>query len=107
MDLLFRLGRAFGDGVTRAQFRRIFNRCDSCRSLVYADRRHSHRCDGAVLQTQEDGFDLVPALLTYSEHAGLSPFDAWQMFTRCDACNRVCFKDSINLHDCPALDSSF
>ena len=105
MNLLFQVDCAFGDGITGAQFRRIFDRCVSCRHFVYTERRHSHRCEGPILHTQADKFDLVAALLTYDEHAGLSLSDVQQLFARCDACQRVCRKGSINLHDCPVLGS--
>jgi hypothetical protein len=105
MDLVFRLGRVFGDGVSLRQFRCIFDRCALCHNLIYTGGRYSHRCNGTVLWTQADGFNIVSALLMQNEHAGLSLFNDQRLFTCCHACKRVCLEGSINLHECPVLDS--
>ncbi|TEB32980.1 hypothetical protein FA13DRAFT_1708413 [Coprinellus micaceus] len=91
IDLLFRLGRVFGPGLTRTQFRQIMRRCGLCQNLCFRERRHSHRCGGTVLLTQSDGFDLVDALLTREEHAGLSFFDLSRLLSRW----------VVSIHDCP------
>ncbi|TEB19260.1 hypothetical protein FA13DRAFT_1719014 [Coprinellus micaceus] len=100
LDLLFCLGRVFGPGITRTQFRKVFRQCVLCQHLMFTDRRHSHQCDGPVLQTQEAGFDIVSALTAFEENAGLSRLDVRRLFARCGACKRVCLEGAIYLHHC-------
>lgn len=102
LELLFTLDRAFGPGLTRTQFRQIMKRCTLCNNVCFRERRHSHRCDGAVLLTQGDRFNFVSSLMTRNTHAGLSLFDLSRLFARCGRCDRICSEGVVFLHDCPA-----
>ncbi|KAJ3536274.1 hypothetical protein NMY22_g6101 [Coprinellus aureogranulatus] len=82
LDIIFNLGRIFGPGVTKSQFRRVMRKCSLCRNICLAERRHYHRCDGRVLDTEADGFDLVLELLASTEHAGLTPLDLRRLLSR-------------------------
>lgn len=103
LDLLCRLGRIFGPGITVSEFRKIIRRCVICQNFVYTDRRSRHRCNGTVLQTQHERFDLVGTLLATSENAGLSTSDFERLLARCNACTRICLESATDLHECPAL----
>ncbi|KAJ3512690.1 hypothetical protein NMY22_g15258 [Coprinellus aureogranulatus] len=107
LELVFRLGRVFGPGITRGEFRRIVRQCSSCRNLVFVDRQDCHRCDGPSLQTQAEGFDLMNALLSSAETSGLGHSDLPRLLTRCDACERICLGGTIDLHDCSVLGSIY
>ncbi|TEB23583.1 hypothetical protein FA13DRAFT_1715260 [Coprinellus micaceus] len=84
-DLLLAMVRIFGHGITSQQFKQIVRQCRRCHNVCFRERRHWHRCNGRVLLTQADGFDLAGSLLTLEEHAGLSPFDLSRLLTRCVA----------------------
>lgn len=100
MDIVFILGRIFGPGITRGQLRRIFRQCRSCQNICYVDKRHLHRCNGQVLRSQADGFEIVDALLSSTENAGFSLFDLHRLLTRCSTCERIIQEGFLNLHDC-------
>lgn len=99
-DLLIRMGRLFGPGLNHFQFRHMLRKCNHCRNFVFIDRLTRHQCDGPSLQTQAEGFDIVPALLTYSYSAGLTPLDVCRLFARCDGCQRIYLESTIGLHGC-------
>jgi hypothetical protein len=93
----------FGPGITRSQLRQILRECADCEKFVFADRRDSHKCDGQVLLTRADDFDLVSALISFDETSGLSLVDIHHLLTQCAACKRICLIGTVNLHDCPVL----
>ena len=101
MEILLTLGRMFGPGITRNQIARIMRMCIQCRNFCFVERRHLHRCNGAVLLTQSDNFDLITSICSYEGHAGLSSFDMVRLFTCCGVCERVCLEGTLGLHDCP------
>ncbi|KAJ3549149.1 hypothetical protein NMY22_g991 [Coprinellus aureogranulatus] len=106
LDLVFTLGRVFGPGLTRTQFRQIMRRCALCHNVCFRMRRHSHKCQGTTLQTQEDGFDFVQSLLTFDEHSGFNRADLSRLLTRCSRCKHICLGSEVSsLHDCVALKS--
>jgi hypothetical protein len=100
VELLFTLGNPSGPGITPVQFQQIMKQCGSCQNLCFTDVVQIHRCRGQVLRTHADGFNLVEALLSHTENAGLSRFDLFQAFTRCDVCENVLKEGSIGLHSC-------
>lgn len=100
VDLLSALGNSSGPGITPAQFQQIMKQCGSCQNLCFADVVQIHRCRGKVPRTQADGFDLVKALLSHTENAGLSRFDLFRAFTRCGVCKNVLKEGTIGLHRC-------
>lgn len=100
LDLLFTLGRTFGPGITRSQFKQIMRCCTLCHNLCLRERRHAHRCHGRALVAQAEDFDMIDSLLTYDEHAGLRQSDLSRLLTRCAHCNRICLVDKIEFHEC-------
>lgn len=100
LDIVFTLGRPFGPGITRAQFKQIIRRCSLCHNVCLRERRHSHRCRGPALLSQADGFSLIDSLLTYDEHAGLSFFDLSRLLIRCGRCHHICLEGTLIVHDC-------
>ncbi|TEB28917.1 hypothetical protein FA13DRAFT_1793755 [Coprinellus micaceus] len=101
IKILFLLGRMFGPGISQAQFVRVMRMCALCHNYCFIERQHLHRCKGAVLRTQADGFDLVMSMATYEEHAGLSRLDLYRLLTRCSVCCHICMEGSLGVHDCP------
>ncbi|KAJ3496999.1 hypothetical protein NMY22_g19744 [Coprinellus aureogranulatus] len=83
LDVLLTLGRLFGPGITKGQFRQVLRKCSLCRNVCYVERREYHRCGGKALDTQEDDFDFVTALMSWEENAGLNRFDLCRLFARC------------------------
>ncbi|KAJ3521851.1 hypothetical protein NMY22_g12143 [Coprinellus aureogranulatus] len=71
LELLLRLGRLFGPGLTRSEFRQMMRMCAECHNMAFADRRDSHQCDGSPLQIHEEGFDFARALFSTSKNSGL------------------------------------
>ena len=104
LELLFRLGQVFGPGISRAEFRRIMRRCVCCGNIVFVLKVDSHSCDGTVLLTQADGFDIIGAFLCSSgANAGFTWLDLNRLLDRCDACERIIPEGTVNFHACSVL----
>ncbi|TEB24442.1 hypothetical protein FA13DRAFT_1739287 [Coprinellus micaceus] len=89
-----------GVGSTSFQFCQMLRQCNGCQNFVFTDRLTIHQCDGPVLQTQADNFDIVRALVTMERNAGLSRLDFCHLFTCCDLCHRVFLEHLIFSHAC-------
>ena len=100
VEVLFTLGRIFGPGITKSQFRQIVRKCISCKNLCFVERLHTHRCNGKVLLTMADGFDFEGMMLSYDEHAGFSKFDVYHLLALCRECDHICMEGAISLHNC-------
>ncbi|TEB25372.1 hypothetical protein FA13DRAFT_1796474 [Coprinellus micaceus] len=104
LELLFRLGQAFGPGISRAEFRRIMRWCICCGNIVFVQKVDSHACGGTVLLTTANGFDIVDAFLCLSgPNAGFTWLDLNNLLTRCDACECIIPEGTVNLHACSVL----
>ncbi|TEB33319.1 hypothetical protein FA13DRAFT_1731081 [Coprinellus micaceus] len=99
-ELLLGFARAFGRGLNQFQFCQMLRQCNGCQNFVFTDRLTIHQCDGPVLQTQADNFDIVRALVTMERNAGLSRLDFCHLFTCCDLCHRVFLEHLIFSHAC-------
>ena len=102
LQLLFHLGRMFGPGLTRVQFRQIVRQCAACENFIFAERRDGHKCDATALETQAQDFDFVTAFASPHEHAGIKLMDLQRIFTLCEECEHVCLEGGRNAHQCPA-----
>jgi hypothetical protein len=99
-----RLGQIMGPGVTKAETRQVLQRCKMCRRFMYVDRCGYHRCNGAVPNVGEGGFQLVQMLLSDSEHAGLSQSDLISLLSTCNNCCHVVMTKHVGLHVCHGYD---
>ena len=102
LSILFVLGRIFGPGITKAQFRQIVRKCIVCNNICFVERLHLHQCYGTVLRTMADGFDFEAIMLSNKEHAGFSRFDIYRLLELCADCGHICMEGAVSLHNCSA-----
>ncbi|KAJ3528869.1 hypothetical protein NMY22_g9232 [Coprinellus aureogranulatus] len=101
LDILFRMGKYFGSGVTRSELRQALRRCKACRRFMYADNRGSHRCDAEALSTTEER-DLISAFLSVQESSGFASQDLRSQLIICASCDHVLQSNVLAFHDCDA-----